>query len=173
MKAINSMISAAILAGATASCSSNPPPAHRNTSRPENTVATHTDSPTSSNNANLPISPATPANGNMSFAERRAEAMRRKMSVIHPGSQEPLDFRPAGENSEIATTMNPEGRPVEVRVFKSDTNIARVESTWLDAHNRSLKFTLKDGSSVEVKTDKINSIADVTAAQLAALLNGR
>jgi len=87
--------------------------------------------------------------------------------------QAPLQFRAAPGNSEIATTMNASGRPVEIRVFKSDQNIAHVESTWLDEKQRLLRITFKDGRIIETKTDKFNSLLEMSAVDIAALANGR
>jgi len=93
----------------------------------------------------------------------------RKPIVDHKGPVAPLEFRPAAENSQIATTMDAQGRPVEVRVFKGDQRLERVEATWLDARQKLLKIMLRSGKVVEVKTDKIANLASAKASELATL----
>jgi hypothetical protein len=88
------------------------------------------------------------------------------------GSPAPLDFRPGPENSEIATTMNDRGQPVEVRVFKDHPQLQRVEAVWLGPTEKLLRITLRDGNTVEVKTDSIANLASASADVLVQLATG-
>lgn len=78
----------------------------------------------------------------------------------------PLKFKKAAENSEAAITMNTDGSIFEVRVFKSHPQLAKVEATWLDAKEKALKFYLKNGQVLEVKTDRVADLPSTPAAQL-------
>ena len=130
------------------------------------------NSPTMQNSAGN--SPATDnANSNISLAERLENRRRRRPEADLKVPEAPLQFRAGPEDSEIATTMNADGRPVEIRIFKSDRKIARVESTWLDQKQRSLRITLKDGRVVEMRTNRFNSLLETSAEGIAALVDGR
>ena len=82
-------------------------------------------------------------NTDISLAQPPENRRRRRPEAYPDLPEAPLQFRAAPGNSEIATTMNASGRPVEIRVFRSDQNIARVESTWLDEKPRSLRSHLQ------------------------------
>ena len=88
------------------------------------------------------------------------------------GADAPLDFRPGPENSDIATTMNAEGQPVEVRVFKDHPQLTRVEAVWLGPSEKLVTITLRDGTTVEVKTDRIPSLNSAPSELLVALAGG-
>ncbi|HEY2846567.1 MAG TPA: hypothetical protein VGI80_02050 [Pyrinomonadaceae bacterium] len=97
---------------------------------------------------------------------------RRPPAVVTSESPPALDFRPAPENSETATTMNDHGQPVEVRVFKDNTRIDRVEAVWLGANDKLLKITMRNGNTVEVKTDRVASLATAPSDLLVELAGG-
>ena len=71
------------------------------------------------------------------------------------GSPPPLQFRRAAEDSEIAPSMNERGEVVETRVFKSHPQIVRAEAVWKNAKDALLKITLRDGKTIDVKTDRL------------------
>ncbi len=81
----------------------------------------------------------------------------------------PLQFKPAGENSEIAVTMESDGTVREVRIFKSHPQLAKVESSFRDPGERTLKFTMRNGKVATVKTSRIKDLQTATAAELLAL----
>lgn len=85
------------------------------------------------------------------------------------GTPPPLEFRKGAENSLTATTMNDEGQAVEVRIFKDHPQLARVEATWLGPKEKLLRITLRNGSVVEVHTDKLSTLATATTQQLIQL----
>jgi hypothetical protein len=68
--------------------------------------------------------------------------------------------------------MNDRGQPVEVRVFKDDPHLQRVEATWLGPTEKLLRITLRDGNTVEVKTDRIANLASAPAGVLVQLATG-
>ena len=80
----------------------------------------------------------------------------------------PLVFKPAPENSEIAVTMQSDGLIVETRVFKGHPTLARAELSY-GKGERTLKVTLRDGRTLIVKADKIESLRDTMAAQIIAM----
>ena len=88
------------------------------------------------------------------------------------GPEVPLDFRPGAENSETATTMNAQGQPVEVRVFKDHPQLSRAEAVWLGANGKLLRITLRDGTTVEVKTDRIANLSSAPSDLLVELAGG-
>ena len=85
------------------------------------------------------------------------------------GTPAPLEFRPGAENSRTATTMDAEGQAVEIRIFKDHPQLVRVEATWLGPKDKLLRITLRNGSTVEVRTDQIAALATATSRQLVAL----
>ncbi|HTH51713.1 MAG TPA: hypothetical protein VL501_07255 [Pyrinomonadaceae bacterium] len=89
--------------------------------------------------------------------------------VLRPGPVLPPTFRTAGENSEYGLTMDPEGRPLEIRKFKGNAPITRVDATLLDPKTKLLKITLKGGKTVETRTDGKFSLQSATLAQLLQL----
>ena len=98
---------------------------------------------------------------------------RRRLPVAgKSGPEVPLDFRPGPENSQTATTMNAEGQPVEVRVFNNNPQLVRVEAVWLGANDKLLKITLRDGATVEVKTDRVASLSTAPSDLLVELADG-
>ena len=155
-----------------------------NGSSPASSAANRPTAASPGRNLSTPDSPTTQktagnsrdtenTNTDISLAQPPENRRRRRPEADPNLPQAPLQFRAAPGNSEIATTMNASGRPVEIRVFRSDPNIARVESTWLDEKQRLLRITFKDGRIIETKTDKFNSLLEMSAVDIAALANGR
>lgn len=100
-----------------------------------------------------------------------AQRLNNKLAQDAPVSGTPPSpsFQPAAEDSEIATTMGPNGSFVEIRVFKSHPQLAKVEATWLDARTKALKIYLRDGRIVDKTSDRIPNLKQTTAAELLAL----
>ena len=82
------------------------------------------------------------------------------------GTPAPLQFRPAAEDSEIAVTMAADGRVVETRVFKSHPKLARVQAIWSKADAKTLKFTMRNGQTIEVKTNRLGNLQSATTNEL-------
>ena len=112
----------------------------------------------------------TVANANNGF--QLVKGRRRPQTIVSSGSNISLEFRPGPEDSEFATTMNDHGQPVEVRVFKGNSQLDRVEAVWLGPSEKLLKITLRNGSTVEVKTDRIANLVSAPSALLVELAGG-
>jgi hypothetical protein len=69
----------------------------------------------------------------------------------------------------MATTMNADGQPVEVRVFKDHPQLAKVEATWLGPKQKLLRITLRSGSTVELTTDQIADLSSASSELLVQL----
>ena len=95
---------------------------------------------------------------------------KKKMIDTNPtGTPLPLQFRPAAENSESAVTMNRDGSVTEIRIFKSDHTLAKVEATSSGTKEKQVKFYLRSGKVIEVKTDRMGDLSTSTIAQLLAI----
>jgi hypothetical protein len=168
----------AMLLYVTAACSSPSSETPRNSAgnsskslqlEPSNSLSSP-DPAVQANGSETGIDPDANANANVSTLSAREEARRRKLSAAanNPAATQtiPLQYRDGPENSQIATTMNAFGQAVEIRVFKSHPELARVEADWLDEKFKILKFTFRDGRSAEVKTDKIADLATASTRTL-------
>ncbi|CAN5580994.1 hypothetical protein BH10ACI2_BH10ACI2_21990 [soil metagenome] len=98
------------------------------------------------------------ANVGAPLDKRFNRANRPLVDADSPATPLPLRFAPAGDNSQIAVTMKDDGSVFEVRVFKSQPVIARVEATWLEGNERELKYSLKNGKILVIKTDRIENL---------------
>lgn len=78
----------------------------------------------------------------------------------------PLQFRPAAEDSEIATSMNEMGQVVETRVFKRHPTISRVVAVWKKPKMAELRISLKNGEALDVKTEKLINLQSATTRDL-------
>lgn len=88
-----------------------------------------------------------------------AKRMEEKQVVDIPAANRPpLRFEAAADNSEVATTMNPEGLITEIRVFKSHPQIAKIEAVWMGTKVRALKIQLRNGQIREVKTERFEKL---------------
>jgi hypothetical protein len=84
-----------------------------------------------------------------------------------PGTTRPsLQYQPAGEDSEIASTMNAAGQMFEVRVWKRHPQLVKVESIWIDAKNKQLTYMLRSGKVLNITTDRIGNLKQATTSQL-------
>jgi len=62
--------------------------------------------------------------------------------------------------------MDPQGRILEVRVFKSHPQLSKVESTWLGPKEKTLKIYLRDGKMREITTAEIANLRSASSQQL-------
>lgn len=110
----------------------------------------------------------TPANGSVDSAPANLGA-KRGQSVYNPGTSGPKptpQFRPSGENSETAVTMDNEGHFVEVRVFRDHPQFERIEAVWIGLPLKELRFKLRNGKTITAKTEKLTNLQSATTAQL-------
>ncbi|HMT07349.1 MAG TPA: hypothetical protein PKA82_05040 [Pyrinomonadaceae bacterium] len=73
---------------------------------------------------------------------------------------------PAGENSEVTTTMDRLGRFVETRVFKGHAQLVKAERGWVDASGSVLTLTLKNGKQVRGSGAAVPNMIAATAVDL-------
>ena len=91
---------------------------------------------------------------------------KKMVDTAPSGPPPPLQFRKVDEDSEIATSMNDRGEVVETRVFKSHSQIVRAEAVWKNAKDALVKITLKDGKTIDVKTDRLANLQTATTRDL-------
>lgn len=99
-------------------------------------------------------------------------AVNRRQGVENPGTSGPKpkpQFRPSGENSETAVTMDKEGHFVEVRVFKDHPQFDRIEAVWIGLPLKELRFRLRNGKTITARTEKLTNLQSATTAQLLAI----
>ena len=90
-----------------------------------------------------------------------------KMVDVNPsGTPVPPEFKPAAEDSESAVTMNSDGTALEIRVFRSHPQLARVEVTWLGPKDKDVKFYLRNGQILNIKTDRVPNLQTATTKEL-------
>lgn len=120
--------------------------------------------PTADPNADQAKASTPPAG---SFAER---ANRRKpLEVPVSGTPIPLTFTEAGEDSQVASTMDKDGSVREIRIFRSHPILSKVELIWLTPKDKVLKITLKNGKTVETQTDGIENLKQATTGALLSI----
>lgn len=151
------IISIAVLIGF--GCSTTPEPDNRKTEIP----------PTEANTTVASVNEPGPNNvvNTDSFYER--DKRKTRVDANPNAKPEPLVYRAAPENSESATTMTSDGSILEVRVFKSHPQIAKVEALWVDPKEKTLKVYLKNGRTVEVTTDRIPNLRDTSSNDILAI----
>jgi len=113
--------------------------------------------------AEAPNSPdATVPSGSFEVRDKR----KNRVDANPNTKPEPLVFRTAPENSETATTMTADGSILEIRVFKGHPQLAKVEVTWTDPKDKSMKVYLKNGTVVDAKTDRIGNLRDTRSIEI-------
>ncbi|MEO7659576.1 MAG: hypothetical protein ABIV48_08175 [Pyrinomonadaceae bacterium] len=94
---------------------------------------------------------------------------RRRVDVDPSATPLPLNFKPAAEDSEAAVTMDQSGAILEVRVFKTHPQLAKVEATRLDEKHKAVKVYMRSGKVVEIKTDKIERLETISSKEILAI----
>lgn len=127
-----------------------------------NNSAVASNSAVSANPNDAPVSAET-----MTPRDKRFNRAKHPVVDADPSATPlPLQFRPAADDSQIAVTMKPNGSVFEVRIFKSNPKLARVEATWLGEKEKELKFYLRNGTVLDVKTDKIVNLQSTSLKDL-------
>lgn len=127
-------------------------------------IASNPDSPMNSD--------AEPSNTKLTPTRAEIREKLRQKNLINSPSSGPLpppQFRPAPENSKIATTMNGEGAVIETRVFKNNPQLVKVEMTWAGPKDKTFKIFLKNGKVVEAKSDNIDNLESTPTSVLLKL----
>jgi len=109
------------------------------------------------------------AESNSKIVNKRVRGNEALVDADPSGTPLPPQFQPVAENSSWAVTMNPDGSVLEMRVFKSNPQLAKVEATSRGSNEKQVKFYLRSGQVVEVKTDRLGNLKTMTAAELLAL----
>jgi len=91
---------------------------------------------------------------------------KRPITEVPETSRPSLQYQPAGEDSEIASTMNAAGQMYEVRVWKRHPQLVKVESLWIDPKNKQLTYMLRSGKVLKITTDRIQNLKQATTSQL-------
>ena len=170
-----------ILTGLCVGCSSGPATSSP-TPSPQSTKPAAVNT-TVSTNANAPIvlsndpqaanTNPDPAAGNANLtptiAERIAKLRQKRAEIGNAPVTGPTpapQYRPAAEDSMVATTMDTSGAVIETRIFKSDPKVAKVEMKWIGPKNSTMKIYLKDGRVVQAKGGNIENLGATPVATL-------
>jgi len=82
----------------------------------------------------------------------------------------PIQAKPlvntAPDNSEISSTMNNQGIPIEIRTFKNNPMLAKVEKVFTDLKNPQIKVYLKNGKVVDLPSGKISNSSTASANEI-------
>jgi hypothetical protein len=101
---------------------------------------------------------------------------RREVPAGPSGTPVKPAFRPAGENSQFAVLMDPDGRVREIRTFKGHPALVRVDAVWVDPNTpnqKRLEFKFRNGRNASVTTDQVTSLKDKPVAELLSLVPQR
>lgn len=153
---ISACSSSAETARVSPSSNAKTPPAVNAPANANSDQAVTTENGQANVDANTPGSP-------MDAAVNRGKKL---VDTPASGPPPPLRFEPAGDDSEVAASMRPDGTVFEVRVFKTDPQIAKVELTWLSPTEKAVKLYLRGGKVMDIKTDKIPNLKTTTLKQL-------
>lgn len=72
----------------------------------------------------------------------------------------------APDNSELSSTMNEKGVFVETRVFKTHPTLAKIEKSFIDMSNPTIKVYLKNGKVLTMPKGKIEKTESATADEI-------
>jgi hypothetical protein len=76
----------------------------------------------------------------------------------------------APDNSEVSSTMNEKGVPIETRVFKNHPLLVKMEKSFADIEKPVIKVYLKNGKVLIAPNDKISNTATVPADEILRLV---
>jgi hypothetical protein len=91
-------------------------------------------------------------------------AKRAGVTDAAPIEATPMAY-PAPDNSEISSTMN-NNVPTEIRTFKNNPMLVKMERIFVDVKNPQIKVYLKNGKVVNVPPGKISNPATVSADEI-------
>ncbi len=78
-----------------------------------------------------------------------------------------IAIRPAPDNSEIYPAMNSEHQPMDVRVFKNNAFLLKMERVYISDNRKEIKIYLKNGRTAVVAGDRI---PDFSVASISSIL---
>ncbi len=73
---------------------------------------------------------------------------------------------PAPDNSELSSTMNAQGVPIETRVFRNNPTLSKIERTFADIENPITKVYLKNGKVLTMPKGAVEKPESATAAEI-------
>ena len=83
-----------------------------------------------------------------------------------PGAGRPvMRYELAPEDSQIAQSLNSSGQMYEVRIFKKNPQLLKIESVGIDQKNKALTIILRSGKVFNITTDRIPNVKLATANQ--------
>ena len=82
------------------------------------------------------------------------------------GPPPPPQYRPAPDDSVVATAMNSKGSVVETRIYKNHPNLSRVELKWVSPDDKRVKIYLRNGKVVEKKAANIDNLGTTPTSVL-------
>ncbi len=91
-------------------------------------------------------------------------AKRAGVTDAAPIEATPMAY-PAPDNSEISSTMN-NNVPTEIRTFKNNPMLVKMEKFFVDVKNPQIKVYLKNGKVVNVPPGKISNSATASADEI-------
>jgi hypothetical protein len=104
----------------------------------------------------------------------KLEKQKEQANIPAPGGAVPQSsFMPAPENSEVSTTMKPDGSIYEVRRFKDNPQIASAESIWTGLGPKRVKIVLKNGRVVNTATERMENLFSAPVSLLLELAGVR
>ena len=118
-------------------------------------------------NIDLPPATANKVAPGRTIQERANRAPR--VDVNPNATPAPLVFQPAPENSQTALSMDADGTIREIRVFKDNPKLARVEVIVQPGGDRNIKFTMRDGKTSTLKNTRLENLPTAKAAELIAM----
>ncbi len=100
----------------------------------------------------------------------RRSRLRERVDIDPTATPLPLRFEKASEDSEYAITMDRSGAVIETRVFHKHQQLQKVEMKWTDSKGKTLRAQLKNGKTVESKTDRISTLRSASSTELLEVL---
>jgi len=91
-------------------------------------------------------------------------AKKGRATDVAPIEAIPMAY-PAPDNSEISSTMN-NSVPTEIRTFKNNPMLVKMERIFVDVKNPQIKVYLKNGKVVNVPPGKISNPATASADEI-------
>ena len=78
---------------------------------------------------------------------------------------------PAPDNSEVTSSMNDKGQMLEVRTFKNNPTLAKIERLYVELDKPVTIAYLKDGKKVDITTVKIDDPMKSSAEDIVNIIN--
>ena len=132
------------------------------------------------NNPNVNAQPAANENKELQgsiFYDKDGKQVTVKSNAGNAAPPAPIDPKAkpismaAPDNSEIMTTMNNQGQPVEIRSFRNNPILAKVERVYVTTDQPVVIAYLKDGQKVNLTAAKIEDPMKSSAEDIISAVN--